>query len=167
LKKSKLKLGEILVKGGYLNNEELEQATATQRNEGGRLGEVLVRLGLVSEKDIVEALAKQMGIPYTDLKDIVPDTKAFEAVPVGFAERLLVLPLSIDKKTITIAIANPFDTKTINDISYTTGKDVKVAVSGHMDIRKAIQQFYRNHRPKKLGEILMEAGLIRDEHLSI
>ena len=159
-------IGAILVKMGLITEEGLEECLEIQKERKKRLGSILVELGYIKETDIVEALSEQLKIPRADLTTIVPDTKTFESIPVGFAERVLFLPVNMDNKTITIVMANPFDQKTIDEIAYMTGKDVKVAIASHVEIWKAIQQFYRDHRPKRLGEILIDSGFISNDHLS-
>lgn len=159
-------IGAILVKKGLLTAGGLEECMEIQKESNKKIGRILVELGYVKETDIVEALSEQLEIPRADLTAIVPDTKTFESIPVGFAERFLFLPINMDKKTITIVMANPFDKSTINEISYITGKDVKVAIASHVEIWKAIQRFYREYRPKRLGELLIDAGFITEQHLA-
>ncbi len=42
-----LRLGELLIKEGLINEAQLEKAISVQRQEGGRLGEILIKLGMV------------------------------------------------------------------------------------------------------------------------
>jgi len=160
------KLGDLLVKSGLVTEEDLGICLKIQKKTKMQLGKIFVEEGFVKEADIVRAISEQMGIPYADLTAVVPDTKAFEAIPMGFAEKFLLLPIYMDKKTITMVMANPFDKQVIDEISYITGKEVKVSIATHVEIRKAIQQFYRKHRPRKLGEILIESGFITKENLN-
>src|SRR3989338_8456689 len=64
MKKSKEKLGQILLKEGLITEEQLEKAMEIQKKDGARLGETLINLGILTEKDIVVAMAKQLSIPY-------------------------------------------------------------------------------------------------------
>ena len=53
MKKSREKLGQILLKEGLITEEQLDKAIEIQKKEGTRLGETLINLGIVTEKDIV------------------------------------------------------------------------------------------------------------------
>jgi type IV pilus assembly protein PilB len=101
-------------------------------------------MGYASERDIVQALSVQLGIPYTDLSMEAAEQKAIEDVPEKLANNHLVLPLRTDEHIITVVMANPLDIKAINDISYKTGKEVKVTISTYTEIKKAIRKYYRH-----------------------
>ena len=62
-----LRLGELLVKEGLINEAQLEKAVNLQKQEGGRLGEVLVKLGFVQEDQMVTVLGKPAikSLPFT------------------------------------------------------------------------------------------------------
>jgi hypothetical protein len=55
-------LGKLLVERGFLNESQLEQALAAQREGHGRLGEILVSQGLLSGAELARALAEQHGV---------------------------------------------------------------------------------------------------------
>ncbi|MCG8699809.1 MAG: hypothetical protein MI922_17275 [Bacteroidales bacterium] len=55
-----MKVGEILVKGGNLNQKELEYALKVQEREGGKIGEILIRLGYITDKALIDALTQQV-----------------------------------------------------------------------------------------------------------
>lgn len=166
LKLGKTMIGAILVGKGLLTLGGLDECLEIQKKSKKKIGRILVDHGYVKEIDIVEALSEQLKIPCTDLTAVMPNTKTFESIPVGFAERFLLLPVFMDNKTITVVMANPLDKKTIDEIAYITGKKVKVSIASHIEIRKAIQQFYRDSRPKKLGEILVDSGLVTAANLA-
>ncbi|NLX18293.1 MAG: type II secretion system protein GspE, partial [Desulfobulbus sp.] len=58
------KVGDILIDEGLISAVQLETALQTQKKQGGRLGNVLIKLGYVTEEQIIVALSKQLGIPY-------------------------------------------------------------------------------------------------------
>ena len=55
-------LGRVLVEQGLLTDDELEQALAIQQQTGERLGETIVKCGFVSGPELAGALAAQYGI---------------------------------------------------------------------------------------------------------
>ena len=64
MRKTGLKLGEILIKKKLITEAQLKKTLQVQEKEGKRIGEVLVELKMVTAEDIVIALGEQMGIPY-------------------------------------------------------------------------------------------------------
>ena len=64
----KVRLGEILVQQKLLTQEQLKLALDEQKRSGRKLGRVFIEQGYVTEEGISEALAKQLQIPYINLK---------------------------------------------------------------------------------------------------
>ena len=61
------RLGDILTSEGVVTKDQLKEAVFLQKKDGGRIGEALIKLGYVSEDQIVVALSKQLAIPYITL----------------------------------------------------------------------------------------------------
>ena len=59
------RLGQLLIRSGHINNEQLALALEQQKTTQQKLGEVLLSFGYVSQADVDEALAVQARISYT------------------------------------------------------------------------------------------------------
>jgi len=141
-----LRLGELLVKEGLINAEQLEKAISAQRQEGGRLGEVLVKLGMVKEDQIVVILGKQLGMPYfslgTGMLKPAVDQGLEELIPQEFAFKSSVLPLSRTLKSLTVAMSDPLDLILIDNLRKLTGCEINPVIATKSDIIKAVEEFY-------------------------
>jgi type IV pilus assembly protein PilB len=148
------KLGEILLKSNLITREQLNKAIEEQKS-GKRLGEALCTLGFVSEEKLAWALSVQLGIPYVDLNTAVVEPEALETLTEKFALKNMALPLSVDKRTITVAMGDPLDFGAINDISFASGREVRPVVAPFKEVKSAIRRFYHLAQPlqKILGEI--------------
>jgi type IV pilus assembly protein PilB len=140
------KLGDTLVKSGLLNREQLAKALEIQRGTTKRLGDILVELGLVTELDIVAALSKQLGIPYaTRASGLLspPKGEGLETlVPESFAKQHLVLPLSRNLNSMTIACVNPLDLITMDSLTRLTNCQINPIVTTRSDLEQALDAFY-------------------------
>ncbi|HOO73578.1 MAG TPA: hypothetical protein PK926_17595 [Spirochaetota bacterium] len=56
----KLKIGQILVKGGVINENQLKFALEKQEREGGKIGEILIKLGYINDRELIKALTEQV-----------------------------------------------------------------------------------------------------------
>jgi type IV pilus assembly protein PilB len=119
------------------------------------MGETLSDLGFVSEEKLAWALSAQLGIPFTDLNTAVVEPEALDLLTERFARKNLALPLNVDKRFITVAMADPLDFDAINDISFASGREVRPTVAPLKEIKSAIRRFYHLAHPlqKILGEI--------------
>ncbi|KWT85076.1 ATPase, T2SS/T4P/T4SS family [Candidatus Magnetominusculus xianensis] len=159
------KLGAALLEAGVIKEEELKSALAEQKRTGSKLGKVLIDLGFTSEMEIVHTVADTMGLESIEIQKTEIEAAAINAVPVKLAEKHLVLPINFANNRITVAMSDPLDLGAIRDIEFVTGKKVKPVVATLSEIRRAIQTYYYNVKPRMLGEILVEAGTIKPEQL--
>jgi len=67
------RLGEMLIKAGFVNEQDVQRALEFQTRLGGLLGAVLIRLGAVSEDNLLSILSQQLKLPVMDSKEIPQD----------------------------------------------------------------------------------------------
>ncbi len=146
MKKSREKLGQILLKEGLITEEQLEKALAIQKKESTRLGETLINLGIVTEKDIVIAMAKQLSIPYASyakgLLKPADDQELARLVPEDYAHRNMLLPISRHMNSMTVAFMDPLDLITIDNLKRMTGCEINPIIATKSDLQRAIDEFY-------------------------
>ncbi|MBN1587859.1 MAG: Flp pilus assembly complex ATPase component TadA [Candidatus Omnitrophica bacterium] len=146
MKKSKFKLGEILVQQGKVTEQDVQEALEVQKREGGPIGEVLIRMGKLKESDVVAALGKQLGVPYAGeslgMLKPTPGQGLENLVPEAFAREHGVLPLSKHLSSLTVAVADPLDYVTMDNLKRMTACSINPVLAGKTEILKAIDEFY-------------------------
>ena len=149
------KLGEILLAHTLLTKEQLARGIEEQKRTNRRMGEVLTELGFVTEEKLARALSAQLGIPYIDLNTVVVEPEAIELLSERVARKNLALPLSVDRRCITVVMADPLDFEAIHDISFAANREVRPAIAPIKEIKTGIRRFYHLSQPleKILGEI--------------
>src|SRR5437867_6196341 len=90
---SKTFLGDLLVAGGVITHQQLEEALAYQRTKGGRLGPSLIKLGYITEDVLHSVLTRQYGVALVDLSRIEIDPDAVKLLPRELAVRYQVMPV--------------------------------------------------------------------------
>jgi len=145
-KEKYLRLGELLLKEGLINEAQLEKAISLQRKEGGRLGEALIKLGIVKEDQMVSTLGKQLGMPYfslgTGMLKAALNQNLEHLIPHDFALKNYVLPLSRTLRSLTVAMADPLDLILIDNLKKLTGCEINPVITTKSEINKAIEEFY-------------------------
>ena len=146
MRKSKDKLGQILLNEKIVTEEQLKKAVEVQKKEGAKLGDVLVNLGLVSEKDIVIALAKQLAIPYASYsKGLLKPAEGQDLeklIPEEYARRYMLLPISRHLDSLTIAFVDPLDLIAIDNLRHMTGCEINPIITTKSDLQRAVDEFY-------------------------
>ncbi len=139
---SKKRLGEILIDEGLLTDDQLETALTIQKGKGKKLGKVLVELGYITDIQVTESLTRQLSLQMVDCNDYSPSKELLAMVPKATAEQKLVLPLELKAKNLLIAMANPLDWETIEDLSFETGLKISVSIAGESNILDAVEKLY-------------------------
>ncbi len=116
-------LGALLLRRGLLDEPDLESALVAQGETGERLGELLVRTGRVDPSQVAEALAEQLGLAW-EPGPLDPAPEALALVPRGLALRRGVLPLALTARTVQVAMRDPLDLGTVDDLQFRTGRRV-------------------------------------------
>lgn len=136
----KKQIGKILLRQRALSQEQLERALAERR--GGRLASRLAADGTISDVSALKALSEQHGIPGIDLNQVCLKLENLELLPREIAEKHLILPVLVRKDRIFIAMANPRETKVVDEIEFVTGKKVCPYVALERSIMRVIEEAY-------------------------
>ncbi|HQN01351.1 MAG TPA: ATPase, T2SS/T4P/T4SS family, partial [Candidatus Hydrogenedentes bacterium] len=140
--KTKLKLGEILIEQGAITPLQLDEALQRQHLTGDLLGRTLVSMGYVNEQAIIEALSVQQGMDRIDVTHTNVAPEVLKLISSDVARFYNVLPVRIDSGVLVVAMADPLNIQTLDDIRHITGMDVRGAVSNPDDIHAAWQRCY-------------------------
>jgi len=140
--KTKMKLGELLVEQGVITPLQLDEALQRQHLTGDLLGRTLVSMGYVGEQAIIEALSVQQGMPRIDVTAVNIPEEALKLISSDVARFYNVMPVRIEDGTLLVAMADPLNIQTLDDIRHISGMDVRGAVSNPEDIHTAWQKNY-------------------------
>jgi type IV pilus assembly protein PilB len=149
------RIGEILVREGLITQEQLGAALADARNNNTRVGYSLIKLGFIAEEELTRILARQYRVPAIDLNRVAIDPKIVKLVPTELALKYLVLPLRRVGRTLTVAMANPADSRAIEDLRFVTRYDIEPVIVGEYTLRKQLEKFY-DTADDHLSELLTE-----------
>ncbi|PTL76411.1 general secretion pathway protein GspE [Vitiosangium sp. GDMCC 1.1324] len=142
------RIGEILVKARVIDEMQLRSALAQHDQWGGRLSRIITDMGLVAEDTITQAISQGLGVQRVQL-GTAKDPGALAKVDVGFAEQKSIFPVSLrdNGKTLVLAMADPTDLQTIDQVAARSRTRVIPMVAGDREIQNAILRHYRNQDP--------------------
>jgi CheY-like chemotaxis protein len=136
----KKQLGKILLQQRALTQEQLERALA-QRG-GGRLASRLAEDGVISDVAALKALSEQHGIPGIDLSQLALKLEDLDLLPREIAEKHVILPILVREDRLFVAMANPSETKVIDELEFVTGKKVYTYVALETQLARVIDEAY-------------------------
>ncbi len=144
------KLGELLVRGGKITQNQLAEALALQKDQGGRLGTNLVKLGHMTDKQLVEALSQHFKVPAVELHGMDVDEGVIKIIPADIARKYTIFPGA----TVTVAMIDPTNVFAMDDVKFMTGYKVEPVVASETAIRGAIDRYYGSTHAIELKKVM-------------
>jgi hypothetical protein len=142
-KRPEKRIGDILLEQGFIDQIQLDEALEGQaKQRDKKLGEIMVDMGYATYKMIGIALAIQYNIPFMDLSSQTIDPQLRELVPVKIASRWQIMPLNLQQRVLTIAMADPTEQSVQEEVRNLTGLTVITVVATPQDIARTITRFY-------------------------
>ena len=139
----KVRLGEILVQQKLLTEQQLGEALTEQKRSGRKLGRVFVEHGFVTEEQISGALARQLDIPYINLKFFNINSELVRLLPETQARRFRALVLEDRREGLLVGMSDPTDLFAYDEISRLVKRQIELAVVNETEVLAAIDRIYR------------------------
>ena len=136
------RLGDLLVREGLINSEQLVRALQEQKGTNDKLGSILVKLNFVTEEKIIAFLSRQYGIQSITLSQLDIDPEVLKLVPEQIARKYEVLPIKRQGNHLTLAMGDPTNVFALDDVGFMTNLQVIPVVTSQAAIRKAIDRAY-------------------------
>ena len=152
----KIRLGEILLQQKLLTEEKLKAALDEQKRSGRKLGRIFIDAGYVTEEQIGSALARQLQVPYINLKhfNIRPDVAT--RLPETLARRFRAIVLEDTGTFYRVGMADPTDLFAYDEINRVLKREIQLAVVGESLLLQTIDRVYR--RTEEISGLALELG---------
>jgi type IV pilus assembly protein PilB len=149
-----MRLGDILVDRGVITEEQLAQAVRYQSDTGARLGEALSQLAFITPVELHEALAWQSSYGVSGFGELLPHPQASRLLTEKFCRARGVLPVNFDgEKVLILAMVDPADVVTVDDVRLITGLEVRAVVTTAAAIREAWDLVFAGQGRLEVGPV--------------
>ena len=161
------RLGDLLVKEKIITQEQLQQATKSQKENNSRLGAALVKLGFLTEEDFTNFLSRQYGVPAINLAYFEIDASVVKLIPFETAKRYQILPLSRVGASLTIAMVDPTNVFAMDDIKFMTGFNIEPVVASESSILEGIDKAYGTKQGDDLKSVMQTMNDLGDADVEL
>ncbi len=148
------KLAQHLVSRGLLLSEKVDEALRQRAVAGGTLDTVLLEQGLISEAGILQALSDVSGHRLVNLADFEPNAEVATLIPPKIAERMGIVPLSVDEDSLHVACSYPVPTSELNEVGFLLGKRLELWIAIEARIRDWVSTIYKTPLPQRYVSLL-------------
>ncbi|HET9668437.1 MAG TPA: ATPase, T2SS/T4P/T4SS family [Casimicrobiaceae bacterium] len=102
---------------------------------------------------LVEWLAGRLGVPYMHVDPLKVDLGAVTAtMSNAYAERYRILPVAVDRQTLTVATGEPFVRSFADELARILKVDVRFVFANPVDVRRYIGEFFNLARSMKRAQ---------------
>ncbi|WP_265948431.1 GspE/PulE family protein [Dechloromonas sp. A34] len=151
----KVRLGDLLIQQGLLTDEQLKLSLDEQKRTGRKLGRVFVESGYVTEEGISQALARQLRIPFIDLKSFTPKPELIKLLPEAPARRFRALVLDrLPDGRLQVGMSDPTDLQAYDEISRLVKCEIDLAVLTESQLLAMVDRVY--HRGEQITGLAKE-----------
>ena len=153
---NKMRLGDLLVSKGLLEEEQIPLVVEKQKETGEKFGETVLEMGLVTEGDLIDALTEQLGVEYVDVRRIKIDEECTKLVREDYMRKNSVLPYAFDPllpNVVKVAMADPMDIMVVDDISIMTNFQVDPVLSTKGQINVALDRLFGASQAMQAAEM--------------
>ena len=151
-----VRLGNLLVQEKLISQEQLSLALEQQKRSGRKLGRVLIENGFATEEGISETLAKQLKIPYLNLKHYNINLQVARMLPEMLARRFRALLLEDKGNTYLVAMGDPTDLFAYDEIARSLKRDIELVLVNENQVLETIDRIYR--RTEQITDLARELG---------
>lgn len=143
IRQRKVRLGDLLIESGLINDIQLQLALQEQKRTGFKLGRTVVDLGFVDEVRLLTALSEQLNISFIELKHFKFDKNLVQALPEAVARRFRVIVLSREAGGLLVGMSDPLDLFALDEMDRLLKTTVHPAVVREAELLSALDMLYR------------------------
>ena len=164
--RSQRMIGEVVVDLGLADRETVEAGVAAARDQGRPTGVVLVERGILRHDQLARVVAERFGLDFVDLTVFDLDMGAVNLVGIQAAKRYQALPVGFtDDGALLLAMANPTNVLTIDDVGMMTGRRIKPAAASVEDLNLLLTRLAR--MDESIEDIVDEEAEAEGEQVSV
>ncbi|MDD5458178.1 MAG: ATPase, T2SS/T4P/T4SS family, partial [Phycisphaerae bacterium] len=124
-----------------------------------KIGQVLLERGIIDEKQLQIALAAQRGLEYVDINAINITPEVIDKVSGQMAKSYRVLPIEFNaaQNELTVAIDKTDNFRATDDLSTLTGYKVLAKIAETDALEAALERYYKDEQEKEgIGQLIDE-----------
>ena len=138
-------VSDVIVDLGFASRAVVDRAVEQARAEGAAPEELLVKQGVITPDQLARAIAARYELEYFDLQERKPDPNALNLIRLEDAKRFQAVPVGFESDdVVTVAMANPRDIVTLDDLKLLIRRDVRPVVASVDDIQTLIKKMSSN-----------------------
>jgi type IV pilus assembly protein PilB len=150
------RIADLFIDQGLMDRAQADDVLLETIQNGKAIEQAMVDNGIVDEAQFYRAIADALGTEVVDLDAI----EVYSAHPSAHPSRPgpfhRALPIGEADNAIRVALVDPLDTQTIEDLRFALGRDIEVVLAPSLQIEERCEALRRRH--SSMEDILKQLG---------
>jgi len=151
----------LIKEQNLIDDLQLEEVMQEQARSGKNCSQILVDFEMVDMDTQLELIARQLGTQVVNLSDRELTPEILQTIPASTARMYQCIPVEVSGSTVQVALAEPLNPSTIDELAYIVRKDIQLVVADPTAIEKLIEKHYGDDS-ESVGDILKELSADTD-----
>ena len=154
----------ILLRHKKITEKVLEEVKTNNLHSGNYLGKTLADHGYIHTHTRLETLSAELRLPYIKKGQYPKSGLPVEGLTITetFLREKIIFPLQLKEDTLIVAVYDPFDLYTIEDLKVSLEKNIRIVLSSEQDILESIETYYGGEGGSAMNRMV---GDIQDDDL--
>ncbi|MDR1192089.1 MAG: GspE/PulE family protein [Verrucomicrobiales bacterium] len=158
----------FLTEQGYVNHEQVSDLIEEAERMGKPIEQIIANFGIIAEDKLLELIANSLGLQMVDLSEAVFTPELLSIIPPQTARIHGALPVAFSKQNVTVALKDPLDSQSLDDLRWAINRDIQVVVAPIAQIDALLSQYYgsdQDSMDELLSQLAGEAQKVSETSL--
>ena len=151
------RLADLFIDQGLMDRAQADDVLFETTQNGKAIDQAMIDHGIVDEAQFYQAIAEALGTEVVDLDEVEFTPYILHLIPAGLARLHCALPIGEADNAIRVALVDPLDTQTIEDLRFALGRDMEVVLAPSLQIEERLRKHY-GEDTSSMEEILRQLG---------
>lgn len=134
---------ELFISRGFIDRSLSQEILNTINQSGKDIGEILTDYQIISSRDeLWPIIASELGTHMVDLRNWEPPEGLLGLLPANLARLHGALPVAFDENGLHVALVDPMNPQTVEDLRFAVGREVNVVVAPDYMVEAKISEAY-------------------------
>src|SRR3954469_8682027 len=122
-------VADLFVEQRVLEPSQVDDVLQEANLNGKPIVQAFVDSGFVDQRGFYQVIADALGTEFVDLADREIAPEVLRLIPAGLARLHQALPIAAEDDCLTVALADPLDARSPEDLQFALGRDLHVVVA--------------------------------------
>ncbi|MBA3830988.1 MAG: Flp pilus assembly complex ATPase component TadA [Chthoniobacterales bacterium] len=151
------RIADLFIDQGLMDRAQADDVLLETTQNGKAIDRAMVDHGIVDQEQFYQTIADALSTEVINLAQVEISPRILKLIPAGLARLHRALPIGMQDHAIRVALVDPLDLQTIEDLRFALGHDLQVVLAPTTQIEERLKKHY-GEDTSSMEEILKQLG---------